>query len=326
MVDQFIGRRINLGIAKEGVRGAGAVPTYWLPRTNLTFDEKAEKVISEESLGVIDDSHEAFVVSRWGEGDVEGEIKDKSMGVFLYGLLGTCSSAVKETTAYNHIFTEAQTNLHQSLSFTADDPIGDKIFKLVMMNNLTLSAALGKVIDFKSNFMSLPAVDSAGQIASYTVENKFVCNHLVFKLAANLAGLTAASEIRIKNLTITFNKNLLRSHVLGTIQPDDIFNQQFAVEGSFELDYQDRTYLDYMLSNNYKAMRIDLINDGTTIGATSNPQLQINMPRVHFFNWEGKKTLNEISTQTVNFKALRNVAGPNDLVSSIVLTNEAISY
>ena len=322
-----IGRLVNLGLIKEASRGAGGAPTYWLPRTSFSLDERAEKVISEESLGVIEDAHESYIVARYGEGDIAGEIRDASFGLLLYGLLGTVSSAVLETTAYNHTFTLAQTNSHQSLGITMDDPLtGQDIeFRLAMLNSLSIEVALGEIVKYASSFISRPGTD-VSRSATYTAENKFTATHARVKIAADLASLDAASALSIKSVKANFGKNVMRDHTLGTATPEEIHNQQFSADGELMLNLENETYKDYMLNNTYRALRIEFINTGITIGASSNPSIQINFPRVHFYDWEADRANDAIGTQKLNFKALRDVSGGNAAVSSIVLTNTATSY
>lgn len=318
---------MNLGLIKEASRGAGGAPTFWLPRTSFSLDEKAEKVVSEESLGVIDDAHESYVVSRWGEGDIGGEIRDASFGLLLYGLLGTLSSAVLETTAYNHTYTLQQGNSHQSLGITVDDPLTgqDLEFRLAMLNSLSIEANLGEIIKFAASYISRPGTD-VSRSATYTAENKFTATMARVKIAANLAALDAASVLSIKSAKVNFGKNAMRDHSLGTVTPEEIHNQQFSADGELSLNLEDETYKNYMLDNSYRALRVEFINTGVTIGASSNPTLQINFPRVHFYDWEADRANDAIGTQKINFKALRDVSGGNACVSSIVLTNTQTSY
>lgn len=325
MADEFIGSRNSVGLARETVRGAGAAATYWLPWTELSFDEKTTKVDEEEALGVIDYGDASYPTEQYAEGEISGEIRDKSIGLLLYSALGACSSAVAETTAYNHTFTISQTNNHQSLAITFDNPVQDVMFKLAMIDSLNFDFSLGELAKYTANFMSQPATDTTAS-ASHTAENKFVSRHITMKLADNLAGLGAASAISVKNIELSINKNVMRDHVLGTVSPEDIFNQQLKVEGSFELNMTDETYKDLQINNTYKALRIELTNSGVTIGASSNPKIQINLPRVNFFDWEQTRDLGEITTQKINFMALRDLSGGNATISSVVLTNEVTSY
>ena len=58
---KFVGRLLQLGIAKEGTRGAGAASTYMLPNTSFSFDDKIVQARSVGALGKLADSEEAFV-------------------------------------------------------------------------------------------------------------------------------------------------------------------------------------------------------------------------------------------------------------------------
>lgn len=323
---KFIGRLVNLGIGRETTRGGGATPAFWIPHTSFTFDDKCDIVESNESLGVIEDVSESYVVSKTAEGSLEGEVRDKSFGLLLYALLGNVSSSLKEGTVYDHTFTLQQSNQHQSLAFTVNDPIGDLMFKLVMLNNLELSVEVGQIVGYKANFVSLASVTTTAPSFSYSVENKFTCNHLTLKLANSIAELDTASQTKIKKLNLKFSKNLLKNQLLGSMSPDDILNQEFSVEGSLVLDYEDRDIKTYMLNNTYKAMRIDLLNDEKTIGNSSHPELKIDLSRCYFREWDVDRDLSKIVTQEIKFKALRDLASNYASVYNIVLTNEHSSY
>ena len=326
-MSKYIGRLVDLGIAKEGTRGAGAASTYWLPRTVLSFDDKADKVLSGESHGVIEDASDHFLAKRFSEGNIEGEIRDRAFGLFLYAMFGSVSSAVKETTAYNHTFTTANTNTHQSLSFETSSPDRDLMFRLVMLNSLDINIELGELVKYTANFRSRGSDGHSGLSPSYTSENRFLARNVTIKQAANRAGLGAASAIELKRLSLSITKNLVDDDKLGSMEADDILNQQFMVEGEMELNYTDTTYKDFMLTaNSYRAMRIDLQNTDVTIGATSNPQLVIDLPRVSFSDWEADKSLDEIVKQTIRFKGLYDVANSENAIYSAILTNEATSY
>lgn len=325
MANPFVGRRVNLGLAKETTRGAGAAPLYWEPLIELNFDDKVERTITSSRHGVLADSSDNWVLAKYGEGSIQGEVRDLSFGLLLYAMTGAVSSAVKETTAYNHTFTISQTNNHQSLTFRIEDPIGTVDFPLVMLDSLTIDIVLGEIVKYEATFMSKTSKDSSGT-ASYTVQNRFAPTHLQFKVAADIASLAGAATTDIKEAHITFSKNLVRDYALGSIQPLEIFNQQMSIEGSIMFNYTDRTWRNYMIQQTFRAMRIDLINTNVTIGASSNPELQMNFPRVAFFDWNADRPLDEISHQTINFKAMEDVATSTNQISSIVLTNTATTY
>ncbi len=326
-MSKYIGRLVELGIAKEGTRGAGAAATYWLPRTTFNFIDRVDKMLSGEAHGKIQDASDNFVMKRFAEGSIEGEIRDRAFGLFLYAALGSVSSAVNETTAYDHTFTLANTNTHQSLAFETSNPDEDLMFRLAMIEELTINLELGELVKYISSWRSRPSDDHSGLSPSYTSENRFLARHATIKQAANRAGLSGASAIELKRLSLTIKKNLIDDDKLGSMETDDILNQQFSVEGEMELNFDDTTYKDFMSDVlTYRALEIDLLNSDVTIGASSNPRLRIIMPRVSFFEWDSDKPLDEIVKQTIKFKGLYDVANDENAIYQIILTNEATSY
>ena len=323
---EFIGRRVNLGASRETSRGTnpGSV-SFWMPRTELTFQDRVDKVISGQSHGHIDDATDAFVAAKYGEGTFSSEVRDKSIGLLLYSMLGSLTTSAAGAD-YSHAFSEANSNQHQSLTLYMDDPNAtDLLFELTMLNSLTLTLETGQLAMITADFQSKRG-DSTSVSATYSDENRFLSRHLAVKLASAVGGLGAASELPIKSLTITFNKNLVRDYNFGTVDPTEIHNQQFSVEGQFSLNLEDATYLGYMQNNDYKAMRIAATNTDVTLAGGNNPSLTIDLSRCHFFSWERNNALDEITSQTVQFKALRDVAAGLNIVNACTLVNGQSSY
>ena len=330
---KIIGGRVNVAIARETTRGAGLTPTYWLPWTSAPFDDKTEKYISREALGVLDDSADQYVTEKWGEGTIEGEIRDKSFGLMLYAALGACNSGANGA-AYNHTFTLAQTNQHTSLSIFFDDPNGDYMYELAMMDNLEITIETGKLATFVAGFISRPhqttsitaGINSVPTKATLATENKFIATNAQLRIANDRNAFGPAPLIKVQSLKITFTKNLRRKHVLGSIMPDDIINQSVAIEGSFTLPYESHMYKDLNLDNTYKAMEITLENRAVDLGGGITPKIRIVLPRVGFHDWSRDLPKGELAEQTVNFRAFRDVTNNEDLIYQIVLTNAVISY
>src|SRR3990167_6480758 len=178
-MSKYIGRLVKLGIAKESTRGAGAAPTYWVPNTSFSFDDAVVKVRSEAGVGVIADSEEAFVTTKYGVGDIEGELRDKSLGLLLYAMLGTLSSASVVDSSYTHSFSMSNSAQHQSLAFSVLDPNTSEMYKLVMLDSLEINMELDKVVGYKASFMGKQSVGMGTPTATYVTENKFTKAHLI---------------------------------------------------------------------------------------------------------------------------------------------------
>lgn len=322
---KFIGRRVDLGIGRESTRGAGATPTFWIPKVSFSLDDKIIVARDTGSIGSIADSDDAFVTTKYAMGSITGELRADSFGLFLYSMLGSLSTSGPTDSAYTHSFSLSQSNQHQSLAFTVKDPISTELYKLCVLNSLEINVNLDEIVTFTAEFMCKGGRDTTAT-KSYTHEPKFTKKHLGFKAAANLAALTASTAISLKQLTFTVNKNAVLDDVLGTVEPEDILNQQIGIEASIMLNYEDETWKNYFRNNTKRAIEIKLTNTDYTIGASTRPSLTLRLPYVDFFEWEPNYANDEIVTQTLSLKANHDLSGGNDIVSTCDLVNETTSY
>jgi hypothetical protein len=294
--------------------------------TSFSFDDKIVQARSVGALSNIADSEEAFVTTKYGQGDIEGEIRVKSFGLFLYALLGSYSVSGPTDSAYTHSFTVSQTNTHQSLAFVVSDSNTTELYPLVMLDSLELNAELDEIVKYTASFMSKAGRDTGLTVPAVVAESKFTKKHLSFKLADTIAGLSAATAISLKSLTLTISKNVEIYDVLGTAEPEDILNRQLAVEGEIELLYESETYKNYMKNGTNKCMQIAFTNTDELIGASTRPSLTFQFPKVDFFDWEPSYDLDEIVSQKISFKCNRDVSNSLEPISTCQLVNDVSSY
>lgn len=311
---KYVGRRGKLGLAVESTRGTAVNPTHFVPWATMSFRDVIEEVREEQGQGKIADSDSKYVVNKMGEGEVEAQLYDKALGVILTGVLGASPSTTGGPT-YTHDYTLANTNQHKSVSIYWSDPDRDDMFPLGMINSFAVNVENNGFVNYTTGFMSKTAREWTSQTASYTsLGNKFVHQHVQVKFAADIAGLAAATPISVKTLDFTISKNTAFDSVIGTVEPEDILNQQIAVEGSLNLNLEDDTYRDYMLNGTYRAMEIKLNRSATS-------SLTLQFPRVDFSEYEPDYTLNEIAKQNINFKANYDQANDLDIISTCDLVN-----
>lgn len=326
-MSKYIGRVVDLGIGRETTRGVGVEPAYWIPKVSFNFDDKVVKVRETASVGKLADSDNAYVTTKYAQGDLEGEIRDSSFGLLLYQLLGTISSASVVDQSYTHSFSILESAQHPSLSMFVQDPNTNEQYKLVMLESLEIAVELDQVVRFTASFLGKQSVGSSIKTVTYTSENKFTKKHLSFKIASAIGGLAGATAISLKRLQLNINKNTIIDDVLGTAEPEDILNRQLSVEGEIELNYEDETYKNYMKNNTHRAMEIRLTNTDAVIGGgTTNPLLLFQMPKVDFFDWEADYANDEIVKQTMSFKAMEDITNSLAIISTCQLVNGVVSY
>jgi len=323
-MSKFIGRRASIGIGKESSRGVGVAPTYWLNALSFSHLDKVNKVRNAGINGGIWQGDVALNTRQWAEGDMEVELGDKSFGLIMLAVLGTVSSAVNETTAYKHTFSLQNDNQHDSLSIYAKDPDRDLLFELSMIESLSIKIVPDELVKYTVSFKSKSST-STSSTSGYVAESKFLGRYLTFKIAAATGNLTAASETKLKSLTLTFTKNLEMYNALGTIQPNDILNKMFSITGDLELLYEDDTAKNLMINGTYQAVRIDLVNTDVTIGASSNPSFRIDLSKVDFESWDANYNLDDIVSQTIKFNALYDFTNGN-VINDCYVINTVVSY
>lgn len=322
MCAKWIGRRLSIGVGIEGARGTGVPPNYWLNATSFTFLDKVNKARTNAGYGGIWGGSQALVAQKWAEGEIEVEMGDRSFGAILVALFGDISS-VGYLAANKHTFTLQNDNQHDSLSVHTEEPIGDLIFELSMVDKLTIEMTPEDLVKYTVGFRSKPS-QASSSAAAYVSENKFLGRHLKLYIAATTGAFTSTT-VKVKRLSITFLKNLENDYVLGTVQPTDIVNKNFAITGEIELNYEDRVFRNYMLDGDYKAMRIDLTNTDVAIGHT-NPSFRIDLSKVDFDAWDADHALDNIVGQSINFTALYDLDGNNNLFNNCYLINMEDNY
>jgi len=323
---KFTGRLEEIGIGKEATRGTGVAPTFWLPKTAISFDDKVQKAMAVGSYGNITDApFTAYVVEKWGEGDIEGEINANSFGLILLSLLGSVSTSGPTDSAYTHSYTLDNDVDHPSLSIQLKDKNNTDVrFRLAMINSITIDIALGELVKYTANFISKTHQDVSAGTATYATDHRFVSPNLTFKVANTINDIAAASKISVQNLSLTIEKRVVRVPYVGTLEPEDILNTGINIFGTLELNYEDVVWRDYMLNNTVKAMQIKLENQ-TTIGSTSKPTIDIIFPKVHFSEWEKDTALEDIAKQTINF-AIQYDLSNSRIWSTFDLINSEASY
>lgn len=324
-MSKFIGRLADVGIAKESVRGtAETTASYYLPKISLTLDDGIEQAVDESSIGVIEDSTNASVVAKYAEGEIEGNILDKSFGLILLAALGQVStSAPSQTTVYTHSFSVLQSAQHPALTLFLDDPNQDYKYALSVLSQLDIDVSLGQYARYKAMFRSKVG-ETATISPSYSAENHFLPQHGSLKIASNLSGLGAASALNIRSVKLTINKNPEDDRKVGSVDQADILNRELSVEGTVELVFNDNTFKTQMLADTAQAMRIRLTNSAVTIGSSLNPQLTIDLAKVKFSNFERNYANGEIVTATVDFKGFYSLSDTALITAELI--NEEDAY
>lgn len=325
----WIGRRQSVGIGRESTRGVGVLPTYWLNCLSFNFKDVPTRATSDAGFGGIWGGDQSPTVMQKAEGDMEVEIGDQSFGTLLTGVFGDqpTSTGPTDTAAYTHTFALQNDNNHDSLTIHTIDPIGQLCFEMSMLDTFELRIEPDMIISANVSFLSKPSATSGGGVASYGAEKKFLGRMLSFKVGATTADLDAASRLTLKSATLRFEKNTEAIPVLSSVHPEDIVNKRFNITGEIVLNYEDRTWLNYLKDGDYKAVRFDIVHDTLITGcATTYYQFRLDLSKVTFETWDSDFAMDDIVTQTLSFTALYDAGLNDNVINSCYLVNGITSY
>lgn len=317
---------MSVGIGNEVTRGIGVAPTYWINATSFSFRDVPDRALSEAGFGGIWGGDQSPKTLEHAEGEMEIEIDDESFGSLLKAIFGEVSTAVTDTSAFTHTFTLQNDNQHDSLSIHTIDPIGQLLFELGMVDTFELRIEPNAIVSARVGFMSKGSADSSGQTASYSATKKWIGRNLSFKLAALTSGLTAAAKTNLKSLVLRIEKNAEINATLSTVQPEDIVNKRFNITGEFVLNYEDRTFLDFVKDATNRAIRIDLTHDDLAGASTAKYQFKIDLSKCSIEDFDPDFSFDDIVTQQFTFNALYDAGGNDNVVDDCILVNKTASY
>lgn len=109
-------------------------------------------------------------------------------------------------------------------------------------------------------------------------------------------------------------------YCVGSLTPVDFINQNFSISGSFSATFENTTYRGYHLDGTQQAIRFDLEDTDTTIGASSNPRLTINLALCTLSEFARTQGNDEVVTQTITFKGHRSQADGEAINMELVNT------
>jgi hypothetical protein len=86
--------------------------------------------------------------------------------------------------------------------------------------------------------------------------------------------------------------------------------------------FTSQEFRNIQLDGVHKAVRFTLLDTANTIGISSNPELNIDLPLASFTEFSRSQGNDEVVTQTLNFKGIYSVADDSSIEIALVNTIE----
>lgn len=330
MAQKGIGRLVQVGIARETSRGTAiGTPTYGIAWAELDLDEKDQRVVDEQSRGVIEAGVSESIVKQWMEGTIKAPIGDAHFPLILYAVFGTLNSVVGTATGtpVTHTISVLENAQHPTLTVQIDDPVGgqDYTHAMTAISTLEISYAREQFLSYSAAIRGKKGVSATVTPATVS-ENRYLPQHLTFKYATTQATLGTGTAVALKSATLRINQNLYDDDVLGSAAPNDFLGKQFQIDGELEAIFQNESdFKTISLAGTARAIRLDLVNTGAVIGTGStNPSLRIDLHNVFFKPLTKPLRLNDVVTQKLAFTGYYSTT--DSKLATITAVNNQTSY
>jgi len=324
-MSKYLGRNISVGLGKPATRGTAKTPDYWIPVTKLDHSDKSEKADLSAGLGTSVPAFDSVVTSTYGKGGFSAYMGDKHLGLILLGLFGTdtpTAESAPNALAYDHAFTVTDNAINQDLAITVKNPVDNKEYDLSMLDSFEIKFEAKKVLEYTAGFSSKGG-SAVVSTPAFAVENYFKASDVSFKVAANLAGLAAASPLNVKSANLKIEKSVENYDVLGSTTPNDINNKSFKITGNFVIAHEASTYEASYLAGTSQALRFDAVSSAT-IATSAHPELKIDLAKVVFSDYARDNSIDNIVFETVSFTGYYSIADAKAITAT--LTNLVAAY
>lgn len=322
------GESIALGVAVEATRGTFAEPQDFIRlREPAGLQTVVEKVDIKEATGSGVDTQGQEIIKSKVEGPLSFNLRFRTIGYLLKSLLGGVSSATEagQTVVYRHTITLDPDLLQPALSFAlAKGDLDHKAVNGGVVSTLSLNFPLEDVINGEATVMGRTEAAHANFTPAFPDDDYLAPRHyMTIKVAANVAGLGAATVIPITGASLALDRQTREKMVISSLSPADFLAQLLNITGSFTWEKSADTYRDLAVANTPRAVQIAIVNTAQTIGTGANPSLTITLPNVTF-NHAETRPLDDVVTEQIDFKAHFDETEAKAITISLV--NEKANY
>lgn len=325
------GEDVIIGVAKETVRGTFVNPSVWVPgRSPSGIKPVQDRVDIKETRGSKLATSSSEIVQKRAEGDLELNVRAQSIGHFFRSLLGESASVSKgggNAAVYDHTFTLLEgTPEHPSLAFGLRQPgVTDYEYSLGIATKLEMEITPTDLVMATVGMMASRETAHAGSFSpTYSAGDvHFRHQDVIIKLAADVAGLGAATPLLVKNIKVSLENGGRPEQDVSQLNPGNMLAGEVKFGGDFELNYVDASLHDLFEANTFRALSITMVRSDVTIGASANPGLTIVFPRITLNEWNPNRPIEEVVRQGITFQAHQH---PTEEAISVVLTNLITTY
>lgn len=323
---KYLGREetVSVGIQSGSTSVAPQIATRHLKNGIRPVVNKKKNT---SAMGRPEQNNGSAVMSRWSEGPLEFKLQDRSIGYYLYALMGgvtTTNNADASGTVKDHAF--PVTSTERLLTIGVRNLVDVRRYANTGVSAIEISSEAGSEGDYV-----MVAVDTVGGVKeaasdtpAYLNETEFTQAHVTSKLAANLAGLSGAALLETTNIKLRIQRNKTPFVPHGFKGPVSNDTEPLLVTGELTLRYKLADLEANWDNNDRLALEINIENTDVTIGTSAKPKLNFKLPQITFETFDRTDDLDSYVEQTIAFDGELNTTAGYAIAT--VLTNTQATY
>jgi hypothetical protein len=301
------GEDINVGFAVETTRLTAVSPQIWIPaRTPSGINVEVIKTMMKETKGKGIVSQGSEIVGRKAVGDLEFNLRAKSIGYILKSLLGKCTTTTQYGTAKKHLF-EVLTGNPEFPTLTvglAQEGGQHYAYNGNLINSLEIRTPVDDLVNATINFEGADEAEHTNYTVSFNAADYlFRPQDVSIKIANNVAGLATASALKPTEFAISIKNNGKIRQTIGSATPTNNLAGLMEISGTIKLDYEGKTYHDLYKTGAYKAMSISIVRGDIDYGGSTNPSITITLPKISIEKLGADRPLDDVVTESLEFNA-----------------------
>ncbi len=320
-MSKIIGRDVEFGVAIEGTRNtAEATAQKWVKNVTADIEPKQTKVQDDNKRGRLEKHDGGRVVQKWFGGTVEGVMHIDTVGYFLNQLYGDCDTTTITGEVKSNTFTLAQNIEHPTLTlFRKYGGVKQEKIAGASVLSMELSATVDDYLRMTAEVEGI-TTSADSSTPTYDTEYDFIGRDITIKLADTEVGLATATALNCKNVTITWEVENIRNHILGSYFAEANYNPDFSVSVNVTKDYEDTTFEELAGLDTYKYAQIHIEGEAD-LGGGNSPSLTLTLNRVQVADdWSTSGGADELKTEDFTLNAYYNETDSEQ--SKVVLVNK----
>lgn len=292
-VTKIIGQQVEVALSKESTRGTKETPASgeWIERGSLKITPNKEAGYIEASNGLITTRKDQRSVGFNTEIVLSVNPSRALMPKVLDAMFGSATPAVDtpeagvDTFAYEILNTSPR--LAPTYTISVIEGANQEYYAMGLLTKAVMKFNAKEIPTLELTFMAKKRATTSGLTASYPTSNSyFASTDVAIKMGEEYADLATAYALDVIETSLEFTRDFVASQYLGSDTFTDISATGWDIKAHIVKDHEtlglasgdDAEAVELFEDNTTVALGVYVVDTATTMGASTNPSFEIEIP------------------------------------------------